>query len=229
MKYEVTGANRDTGAEIKIIVEATDFHHAEQQANDLGIMVSEVRKVHEQGQTVPSAAAPAPAMPTRRGATCQACGSYPLYRRRVYRMSGPVVVIGYILLIPSILGILLNGLLLLSPVLGSGPAGVANLVYIEQLQQAGVDQDIIDKVINNQRLTQQEKYSLTPQQNDAVRSVELSQAGTSAGTCCAFGLVGGTALIGMVLCFVSGLLGWLLVMKKKILQCPRCHAVLSAS
>jgi hypothetical protein len=46
MKYQVTGAKRDTGAEITITIEARDSHDAEQQANDLGILVSSVHEEH---------------------------------------------------------------------------------------------------------------------------------------------------------------------------------------
>jgi hypothetical protein len=40
---------------------------------------------------------------------------------------------------------------------------------------------------------------------------------------------GGFALFMGILCFVCGLLGWLLVMKKRVLQCSICGAVINAS
>jgi len=42
---------------------------------------------------------------------CKVCDQGTLEHKRVYRMSGPVVFIGYILLIPSILGILFSALM----------------------------------------------------------------------------------------------------------------------
>ena len=47
MKYEITGANRNTGADVTITVEARDFRHAEEQANEYQILVSSVREVGE--------------------------------------------------------------------------------------------------------------------------------------------------------------------------------------
>ena len=89
MKYEITGANRETGAEITVTVEAGDFHHAEQQANDLGIVVSSVREVHSTtaAPEIVGAAPPTPAAPRQSGSTCcSACGGSPLVRRKVYRI-----------------------------------------------------------------------------------------------------------------------------------------------
>jgi hypothetical protein len=80
--------------------------------------------------------------------------------RKVYRMSGPVVAIGFILLIPSILG------MLFAIMLG-----------------ASVNNDI----------------------------------------------AAGVALVFGVASFVGGLLGWLLVMKRRVLQCSVCGAVVNAS
>jgi hypothetical protein len=43
-------------------------------------------------------------------------------------------------------------------------------------------------------------------------------------------IVGGVLFVPLlVACFVSGLLGWLLVMRKRILQCNYCNAVVPAS
>ena len=42
MRYEVTGANRDTGQPVQIVIEASSPEDAEQQANGLNIMVSKV-------------------------------------------------------------------------------------------------------------------------------------------------------------------------------------------
>jgi hypothetical protein len=41
--------------------------------------------------------------------------------------------------------------------------------------------------------------------------------------------LGASYLVLMILAFVSGLLGWLLVMKKRVLQCGLCGAVVNAS
>lgn len=230
MKCEIMGVNRDTGAEVRITVEATDVHHAEQQANNLGIMVSHVREVREQSPVaVESKRVPTPASTPRR-VTCSTCGGSPLVRRRVHRLSGPAVAIGYILLIPSFLGILGSGILLLAPVIGLAGGAMSQGSAVEQLQQAGVEQAIIDKVTSEQPLTQADRDSLTPRQNDTVLNVTQSRAGVQAGACCCVsGILGVGAVIGLILSFVGGLLGWLLVMKKKVLQCTRCQTTVAAS
>jgi len=81
-------------------------------------------------------------------------------------MSGPVVAIGFFLLVPSVIGMLLCALALVQ---------------------------IVDQPDN--------------------------ASGSAAGIVIAIGIA----------CFVSGLLGWLLVMRKRILQCPVCGAVVNAS
>ena len=45
----------------------------------------------------------------------------------------------------------------------------------------------------------------------------------------ASGLAAGIVIAIGIACFVGGLLGWLLVMKKRVLQCPVCGAVVNAS
>jgi hypothetical protein len=83
-------------------------------------------------------------------------------------MSAPVVVIGYIFLIPSILGVLAGCLLLF---LSAGASDSGSSMFI----------------------------------------------------------VGGFAVTVIVSAFVGGLLGWLLVMKKRVLECENCGAIVPAS
>jgi len=46
---------------------------------------------------------------------------------------------------------------------------------------------------------------------------------------CATAITGGTAFCMAVSFFMGGLFGWLLIMKKKILQCDHCSATVAAS
>jgi hypothetical protein len=86
-------------------------------------------------------------------------------------MSGPVVLIGYVLLIPSVLGI------------------IASVIMFLQISSV------------------------------AART----NADTAAGLAGGFFIVLGLAFL------VSGLLGWLLIMKKQVLQCNVCRAVVNAA
>jgi DNA-directed RNA polymerase subunit RPC12/RpoP len=103
---------------------------------------------------------------------CRTCGLGSLLLTKAYRMSTPVAIIGYILLIPSVLGVLFCLLW-----------GLAT-----------------------------------------ARVVGASGAPTGAAA-----VAGGFIMFFVVAFFVSGLLGWLLVMKKKVLRCSHCSAVVPAS
>lgn len=94
---------------------------------------------------------------------CKVCEQGVLTSKRVFRMSTPVVVIGYIFLIPSFLGI-------------------------------------------------------------ALALIFVSSSATSRS-----GLTGAFAILFGIGCFVGGLFGWLLVMKKRVLRCSVCGATLDAS
>lgn len=62
------------------------------------------------------------------------------------------------------------------------------------------------------------------------RTCALDDKTTGAGASMPIALLGNTFLIGWgTAFFVSGLLGWLLVMKKRVLQCDVCGAIVSAS
>jgi hypothetical protein len=96
---------------------------------------------------------------------CKVCDKGLLGKKKKYRMSGPVVAIGYILLIPSVLGIAFSLLMLVMTTASRGGVGLAEGIII-------------------------------------------------------------FVALGFL---VMGLLGWLLVMKKQVLQCSICGAVVNAT
>ena len=99
---------------------------------------------------------------------CKICDYGTMVRKSTYRMSGPVVAIGYLLLIPSICGMIFCALAFL------GFAG---------------------------------------------------DSGSGTGAVIGFVILGAIGLSS----FIGGLLGWLLVMKKRVLQCSSCGATVNAS
>ncbi len=123
--------------------------------------------------------------------SCQVCKQGEMRERKVYRMRVVVVMMGYILLIPSIPGIILNVVVLLGgPILGLAGT-ISGLTNIPE-----------------------------PMVEIAVSAATL---GTSGGA----GILGGRAIFGAIVWFVSGLIGSLLVMKRKVLQCDSCQATVA--
>ncbi|MCL2646420.1 MAG: hypothetical protein FWD61_05355 [Phycisphaerales bacterium] len=51
MKYSVTGANKETGEDVQIVLTATSRHEAEQAAVRQGIMVAEIKLLMEEKDT----------------------------------------------------------------------------------------------------------------------------------------------------------------------------------
>jgi hypothetical protein len=147
-------------------------------------------------------------------------------------MSGPAVVIGFILLIPSILGILFGGLTFIASIVGGSQKpnldSQKNSIRAELTSQH-VPAAIIDDVAAGKDIDEDRLTPLTSSQRLAVRSAELkltsANAAPAAAACCG----GGFSVIIVIGSFVGGLLGWLLVMRKTVLQCFRCGAVVAAS
>ncbi len=114
-------------------------------------------------------------MPEARPIICKVCDRGTLRKKDIFRMSGPVVVIGFILLIPSMIGMALS----------------AVGIYI------------------------------------MMSSAEWKDTSQSGMAGMAIGFL--ITLAAGVVCFAGGLLGWLLIMQRRVLQCPECRAVINAS
>jgi hypothetical protein len=179
-----------------------------------------------------SVGAPPPPTTSRApaGPVCRTCGQGTLVRARQHRMSGPAVVIGYILLIPSLLGMLIGFLVLL----GTCTASTKVSATIEKeartsLEAQKLPESIITEVIAGQTPSEAELAALTPAQRSAVDSVKLSLSASKVGAGAGTVVAGGVSLVIIITSFVGGLLGWLLVMKKTVLRCTHCQAVVAAS
>ena len=162
--------------------------------------------------------------------TCPTCQKGLLALKKKYRMSTPVVIIGWLLLIPSFLGMLMG----LLGLFATGSAATTTSTSIEKdartrLEAAKLPAPITDRIIAGQAITAEEKSGLTDSQRSAVSAAVLSLNAQKAGAGIATAAVGGLSIGIIVMSFVGGLLGWLLVMKKKVLQCPLCAAVVAAS
>jgi hypothetical protein len=196
--------------------------------------------------------------------TCKVCDQGTLGSKKVFRMSGPVVFIGFILLIPSVLGMVVSALMLI---------GVNTVSLPHQPQQSAEDAKF-RKACKDAFLAKQSEYSGVSQVTvtapqfcectlstyKATGSVDIKGASQ---TCAEQGVNGtlkepdssvdafyadastqssentgeniarfigsGFAIAIGVGSFVGGLLGWLLVMRKRVLKCNICGAVVNAS
>ena len=160
---------------------------------------------------------------------CQVCRNGELVKKKKYRMSMPVVIIGYILLIPSILGVLAGCMLFFV----TGNATTNTTTEIEdqvrvEMQDAGVPDDVINAVLSSKSIAL-ETSGLTDTQRTAITDAQNSLAARSVGAGAAAFVAGGFAITLSIIAFVGGLLGWLLVMKKQVLECNYCGAVIAAS
>lgn len=208
--------------------------------------------------------------PKPQGLTCKICDRGILASRKVFRLSGPAVVIGYLLLVPSVLGMIASAFLLFGVFAVSSqtnpPAQSASDASFRQTCLNAVKQlspnlklpkieeycecllptyqtyrGIGTKTPADQFSTesptalfcseQLKKGKLSPLSPKvaALYSSKQQQPGPDA-TSTIFRAVGGGFSLAMGVGFlVFGLLGWLLVMKKRVLKCSYCGAVISAS
>jgi hypothetical protein len=161
---------------------------------------------------------------------CRVCDQGQLVHSKVHRLSGPAVTIGYILLIPSLLGVLLSLFFLVASWVGAAAAATElSPVTSEALRTTGVPPELQQKLEQGHPVTESEMTSLTPVQRSAIESANRQRAASVAGSGCAAACGTGLAGVGVVLSLVGGLVGWLLVMKKRVLKCNRCGATVAAS
>lgn len=162
--------------------------------------------------------------------TCKVCDSGTMRLTKKYRMNAVVVIIGYILLIPSLLGMAGSGVTCIAA--GAGASSASETLSdstATSLSEAGVPGHVISEFESSGTVSESTLSSLPTEQADSVRmllDVELAgQVGAAAGA----GIMGLFSAFGFVMALVGGLLGWLLTMRKKVLQCQQCSAVVAAS
>lgn len=218
---------------------------------------------------------PQPPSSTPRSAylMCKVCDRGALSSKTVFRMSGPVVAIGFILLIPSILGIVACALMLIGVGVAANAAHKMSAMDGErtrlfqstsdagfrkscaksfkqsyyQTQGLPASQSLAEQYCECALSTFKESGSLTfatetcsQRAMDPVKPLDKDvdafysdDAGPQPPTHAAieifrvFGSV--SAVVLGIWSFVGGLLGWLLVMRKRVLKCDDCGAVVNAS
>jgi DNA-directed RNA polymerase subunit RPC12/RpoP len=161
---------------------------------------------------------------------CHTCGQGALIKRKKFRLSGPVVAIGFILLIPSALGVLF-GVLMLSVTHSANKSTSASgeRRIRAQLVAQNVPEPIIREVVSGKSVSDDQLVPLTDQQQATVRETEAARLGQKIGGGAATAVLGGFSMFVIVASCIGGLLGWLLIMRKRVLQCARCGAIVPAS
>lgn len=171
---------------------------------------------------------------------CRVCDRGSLFKKRIYRMSGPAVVIGYILLIPSLIGVAFCLLSIASIEMQLLHKYVsARQAAISEMRDNDVPEDVIRQVVANPYRNPADyiedpgipmvQYSWVKDATQKLRNGTPVEIGNGNSTLMGQRLAEDFYFVLGIVAFVSGLLGWLLVMKKRVLQCSFCQAVVNAS
>ena len=143
-----------------------------------------------------------------------------MVKKSVYRMSPVVVWIGYLFLIPSVLGWML-GMLMFLGILG----GAGNAPAVAEFMKAGAPEATAELLAAQPEDPEGIIHTLPIGVQQAVIDCWYRVEGGSVGK----GLAGFFSVLLALGSFMGGIFGWLLVMKKKVLQCDYCEAVVAAS
>ena len=160
---------------------------------------------------------------------CHVCHQGTLLPRKVYRCSLPVIIIGYILLIPSFIGMLVG----LIGLVATAVSGTKKETAIEngiraEMRAAGIPEVLIIQAFSGKPLPALADATLPAKQRTAFRNFEDRIAAINSGGQLVPPLIGTFSIFFFIYSFVGGLLGWLLIMKKRILQCTACTATVAA-
>jgi hypothetical protein len=139
-------------------------------------------------------------------------------------------VIGYILLIPCVIGFLLGA----AGLYGAKKADTGGTAVVDgnarqKLEAWHIPGPIIARVLANEWLNDDELAQLTHDQQAAVdrykTAVSLEKSGVGLGSF----LAGGVSVVLMIATFFVGLIGWVLTLRKNVLRCAQCGALAPAS
>ena len=202
--------------------------------------------------------------------TCKVCERGTLARKLVHRLSRPAVVLGYLLLVPSVIGLFVSGFLFVhaavnrSGSISDSPSTFADSFnrsfrgsclksFNESMQKSKgtlpqplVAEGYCECALSNYKETLSTSKAAdvctknfsegslsTPDRATQNLYLEAEQAETPAQGAASDTLIPAIDLdVAILLCLVFliiGLIGWLLIMKKRVLQCSQCSATVNAS
>lgn len=145
-------------------------------------------------------------------------------------MSGPAVVIGYLFLVPSVIGMIVGVMLFFA----TGKVASESGISIEKqarakLQAVALPEVMITSVVTAKPISSNQLEALSAQQRAAILETQGTMAAGKIGAGAGSVIAGGLSIGLIIASFVGGLLGWLLIMKKWVLQCTACSATVAAS
>ncbi len=161
---------------------------------------------------------------------CKICDRGELRKKRAYRFSLPVVIIGYIFLVPCLLGVFSAGRTLFgsAAVTLDIPEQTKNRITAE-LRTVDLSDDIIAQIFDYHLIELSDLGQLNEKQQAAVNRAEAAVALILQGKMLASTFSVAGIFFFMIISFIGGIIGWLLVMKKKLLQCSICGACIERS
>lgn len=159
--------------------------------------------------------------------TCQQRGG--LTHKKVFKFSTPVVIIGWLFLIPSLMGVGCGalGLMATSTATTETASGITEQ-YRESLEKIdGLSASQVREIIDMEPYSEAQlpALGLSKSQARRVDSAHTTMVAGGAGAALGSGMMGGASIFMMISSFVGGLLGWLLIMRKKVIACNLCKGI----
>lgn len=149
------------------------------------------------------------------GSRCRACDDGKMRARTVYRWGRWPATIGYVLLTPAILGLIVN-----LAILATATFGLSHAVS----DVSGIPVQMVELVMRVEEISDRQAALMTAEQQQAVRTTRLVTTGATLGRMGSRDGTVGYALVGWFLVALSGLV---LSRKKHVLRCTTCETVLS--
>lgn len=152
-----------------------------------------------------------------------------LHRKKVSRFSTPIVIIGWLFLLPSLLGVGCGACGLVTTGSASSQTSAqidadyrSRLEKIEGLSSEKVEEIMAMTVVDEAALQAKGLTKAQARQADLAHSSKIAGG---AGAAIGGGLMAGGSIFVMVASFVGGLLGWILILRKKVIACSHCNGV----
>lgn len=161
---------------------------------------------------------------------CLTCNEGDLHRKKVFRLGAPIGFLGAFLVYPAYL--LLAVLVIWSMASCSAISDedpTLRSALADKMQEAGVPEGLANRAASGETISEPELANLTDEQREMVTTVPERMAIVDSSKVIAGGILAGLTVPLFALAFVLILVGWILRMRKRILQCSNCGAVTPAS